>query len=958
MSNYLSKPIQYSNTIDTSAIDLFGKVATMKQQKYDVAVNQIQNTLDQYGSLGSTMREYGKEYLASKLDEVTQVINQSGGRDLSRNGIAKGIQQQIKNVVQDKTVLNEMAMGQKLASFQKEVGKIKDKGDGKYSDLNYNDALQLAGVNEWANDTTGKINKIGNLNYNEYVEVSKLQQERAQKYSKEMSPTQYLGTTQNTDNSHPYDIQKFGQRISTDEIQRHLLASMDEKERSQMQINARASIGKMQDVDFNKYMQDFTVGKTEESKLNLAAMEAQFKGLSPEEQEAKAHIITEAKAGVAANEEKIKAGVYDRNEMYSVYAHKQTRDVASQWDKDIITDLKVDKMSYEMFKDDRDHALKLETLATAKKANNIAEGAALGTATDVIGVTEDKPKSDYALAGAETRSTAAALDQYLLQNDTAYKKLNDAEKWTYRMNLNANDPTITGNNPTYKSLVQDFQSAQKIYAKATNVATTYMEETSENVFNDMIRGKGKSNLNIDNLSATMPLVASILKGNSTKDYKSLPAAQKLGVMAEMTSNILQYDDSLSEDERSQHTKALSSYKSKLKSLNTTESNKVLKGVSESTSSKAVGGFWGNMADGLSSTFGSIIADPVKRAINGAVYLGEAAFNGESTARENLNKKDDELLKGELARDAQLKQSTKYYKDYFGASDSNITEIESRDLQGSNGKSGVDALQQFKEARNLAKIKSEEVLVANKPNLTQGKAFTFSTGDKAQKPVADALRAAVLNSTDKPEIPEGTNDFTIQREGTGFKVGYNKKIKGGSERTSVFIPTLPSNVSGLFSETKNAWKNDPKNKNITLVNRSFKPYTSDEIRNRDVYNASTNLADILSYEQRMVLEVSPESGRFATVSELKDKVKAKQGNDFYTKNITQIDEILNRTYDAMPKVTMDPQNPFWADIKFKKDGQTRVVKKKLIGSVNNDNDFYVQLAGYVYDLKIQEIEALR
>lgn len=953
MSNYLSKPIQYSNTIDTSGIELFGKIATMKQQKYDVAVDQIENTISQYGSLGSSMREYGKEYLAGKLDEVTNLINQSGGRDLSRNGVAKGIQQQIKSVVQDKTVLNEMAMGQKLATFQKEVGKIKDKGDGKYSDLNYNDALQLAGVNEWANDTTGKINKIGNLNYNEYVEVAKLQQERAQKYSKEMAPNQYLGTTQNTENSHPYDIQKFGQRISTDEIQRYLLTSMDEKERTQMQINARASIGKMKDEDFNRYMQEFTVGKTEEAKLNLAAMEAQFKGLTPEQQEAKAHIITEAKAGVAENEQKIKAGVYDRNEMYSVYSHKQTRDVASQWDKDIITDLKVDKMSYEMFKDDRDYALKLETLATAKKANTIAEGTTLGTATDVIGTTEDKPKSDYTLAGAETRSTAAALDQYLIQNDPAYKDMDNAQKWTYRLNLKAEDPTVAGNNPTYKSLVQNFQSAQKIYAKATNAATTYLEETSSNVFDNLLKGKGKSDLNLNNLGETMPLVAGILKG-TTKNFNSLTQAQKLGVMAEMSANLLQYDTSMNEDDRSQHVKALTGYKAKLKGLNTTQSNQVLRAISGSTDTKAL-----TFTNDITTLGGGIVdrfARGAASAVYGAAYRFDQVFNpntAESNKKERLNYIEDKSKSIQEAKDFNRKFRTDM--NPFSGEDRNLTELEARDVGGSKP---VDVLQQFKEARNLAKIKSEEVLTANKPNLVQGKAFTFSTGDKAQKPVADALRAAVINSSDKPEIPEGTNDFTIQREGTGFKVGYNKKVKGGSERTSVFIPTLPSAVSGVFSETQNAWKNDPKNKNITLVNRSFKPYTSDEIRNRDIYNASNNLADVLSYEQRMLLEVKPETGRFATVSELKDKIIAEQGKDFYTKNIAQIDEILNRTYDATPKVTMDPQNPFWADIKFKKEGQTRVIKKKLIGTVNNDNDFYVQLAGYVYDLKIEEIKALR
>ena len=40
MSNYLTKDINYGQPIDSSAVDLLGKIATLKQQKYDA--NQIE----------------------------------------------------------------------------------------------------------------------------------------------------------------------------------------------------------------------------------------------------------------------------------------------------------------------------------------------------------------------------------------------------------------------------------------------------------------------------------------------------------------------------------------------------------------------------------------------------------------------------------------------------------------------------------------------------------------------------------------------------------------------------------------------------------------------------------------------------------------------------------------------------------------------------------------------------
>src|SRR5690349_16782609 len=114
MSNYLSRELQYGTTISTDVTDILFKVAMAKEEKYNVAQNAIQNTVDQYGALAQNLRQKGKEYLAGKLDAVTQLVNNSGDRDLSKSGVARAINSQIKNIVQDPTVLNEINQSQKI----------------------------------------------------------------------------------------------------------------------------------------------------------------------------------------------------------------------------------------------------------------------------------------------------------------------------------------------------------------------------------------------------------------------------------------------------------------------------------------------------------------------------------------------------------------------------------------------------------------------------------------------------------------------------------------------------------------------------------------------------------------------------------------------------------------------------------------------------------------------------
>ena len=66
----------------------------------------------------------------------------------------------VQNAVQNKAIYD---------NFNAEVSKIKEKNPEKYSDVNYQDALEQGGVQDYLQ---GKVKKLGSLRYNDYVNVS------------------------------------------------------------------------------------------------------------------------------------------------------------------------------------------------------------------------------------------------------------------------------------------------------------------------------------------------------------------------------------------------------------------------------------------------------------------------------------------------------------------------------------------------------------------------------------------------------------------------------------------------------------------------------------------------------------------------------------------------------------------------------------------------------------------
>lgn len=898
MSNYLSRPLVYSDTLDTSAVDLFGKISTLKQQKFDSSQAQIQNTIDQYGAMAQGLRDKGKEYLAGKLQAVTQMVNSSGqNRDLSKSGVARAINSQITSIVRDPILINEITQSQKIQSFNKEVGNLKQKSPDKYDDGNYQDALNLAGVQKFMN---GEIDSVGNLVYHDYINIPELLNKNAQAYSDKAGKEQYLGTDRMGDSAHPYDVHRFGVRVSTQDIQSHLINSLDAKSIAQMQINARQTIGS----NALPYMTEQLSDENAELQSILTKGQADLKSMTAEQAAQYAPQIDALKARIESNNDKIKLGTFSENDIYNAYANRLTRNIAGEYDKDIITKFDTDKMAYEMAKDDRDYALEVEKFnyqkqSDALKAQQEADKqtrSTFGTPTDVVQTYSDKEESGFTAIRQQTHRSAAALDAYLLSTDPSYRDMNAQERWNYKLNLDAENPKIKGNTAEYRNLVEDFQTYQGQYANIVGTASNGIKSTTTNVFNQMLAGKNSSDLNVRNLASSMPLTAAMLSRGDIASFNNLSPAQKLGVMAEFASSNLQFNDSLEGDVRTAYEKSVVDLKSKLSSLKTTDSKIVLDTINRSTDTTPSSGIITGTQFGLLLNWGRLLS-----------------------------------------------------------TDSNVTEIQARDLRGELG-----AKEQFDiENQRLNRVIQDKSAVYTK-NLSNNKAYSFTTENKEQAPIAQALEAAILNSSDAPSIPVSNNTYTVQREGAGWRISYNKDAeKKGKERASVYVATLPESVSGAFNLTAQDWKNSPLNPTIKLNPQVFNPETNPVKRNAEVKNISENLTDILSQQQIALLQTDPSKSPFKTTIEFGEQIRQERGNEFWQRNQEVINNILNTQYVATPKVTADPLNPFWVDIHYTDpvSGRQVVSSQPLQGREKNNSSFYLQYATMIYNLKENAINNL-
>lgn len=259
MSSYLSTPYEMSVPQESVNVQLVGTVLNKLQNKYDTNKALIDQTLEKYKSLRG-ISDADNEYIAARVAQAESAVKnfaQTNG-DLSRSSNRDSMMSAMRGVYEDPLVKNAVQQRVKLENYETEVARLKDKNDGRYSDVNYQYGLYKAGLQDYKE---GKTKGLGSLNYSNNIDISKTYLEKLEtvKKLKGERSVEYLSK----DGTTKYTRQIKG--MTDSEIRKYVGTLMTAEENHQLKINGWAKFG-ANEVEaremYSKYT-DLTLEQTE-----------------------------------------------------------------------------------------------------------------------------------------------------------------------------------------------------------------------------------------------------------------------------------------------------------------------------------------------------------------------------------------------------------------------------------------------------------------------------------------------------------------------------------------------------------------------------------------------------------------------------------------------------------------------------------------------------------------------
>ena len=158
MASSYSIQHNYDQPLYTPDFQLITTALTMKTEKLNLNRQKLQNLRDQFGAL-DVMKDVDANYLENRLQQVTELTNQYAGGDLSDDGLARSLQANLSQVIDD-NVKNAVLSTKLRRAENAEWDKMKVDKQELYSDLNRAYASQNAQV--WAaNEQVGAVYKGG-----------------------------------------------------------------------------------------------------------------------------------------------------------------------------------------------------------------------------------------------------------------------------------------------------------------------------------------------------------------------------------------------------------------------------------------------------------------------------------------------------------------------------------------------------------------------------------------------------------------------------------------------------------------------------------------------------------------------------------------------------------------------------------------------------------------------------
>jgi hypothetical protein len=947
MSSYLSSEYRIQQPVSPGDINLDMKILSTMQGQYDTNKAKIDQTLAVYNNQLRGLRAEDNEYIANRLNEVDSVIEQYKKKNgnLAYNSTTDTILSTVKSLMDDPIIKDAVKNKAYFDNYEKQVQELKKKSPEKYSDINYQDELEQKGYYKYLK---GEVKSIGNLQYKEYTNVQKDLNDAVGKWAKDNG----YQTKINSINKGLYYENVKSEVLTKDEIVNYIDTLVDPKTKAQMDINARASYGRMDDESFNKVARLNYEQENKKDANTTAELKAMLKTTVTKEQEAAINErITTLESRSKERTDKISSGKYDRNDQYKFYKDALYGGIAEAYDRDNIIDIDYNTVELDIAKFKFDMEYKTEDLKLKKEANRLKEeenkitaGASDGTAIPVIPEEGEAPKSNISLVKTAFTQSEAELKSILASEDPQYRELKSLEERNkYVRTLMSTGGTINvGGTKTPLSsnilvAINNHKNNYQAYSAYVNTAKKGLDSIAQNQYDDMAGAKG---LDLNNLSSSMPFTAEFLK--SKRAFKNLRPEEQEMVRYERALNQIQFDDNLEDDDK----EATKTYLNHIKTRNS--GNKWFQeGVKKLGDAEEVGGFWSNVGNTL-GLVGNILPMGYMTLKRNLDYLPNKWIGGAKYADENY---DEQLKTGKEFRNWNVSASDKIGKfvgDYFNPSeDTNITEVD----RASDTKSGRDLSQTYRKTIQDAVINSNKELGKFLPTIPEKQTFSFSTEDKAQK--AMAVQLGQLVQKHGGDVPDkGENNFNLEyfAQNNAFKITYLDK--DGEAKTTDFIDKalVPKNIVNKYQTSLSNWSTDLKNPKAVIPSMTYvRPASREDGEKALQIMAETNPGVFSDQELYMLMD----SPMFQTPSITYEKI--------YEKNPTikgdkekeaKVDSLMNSTIRTRTRrydeSTFQIQNIF-----VDKNGREIATSKwESIGRYDPQNNLKIQLMKIAADFDTQ------
>lgn len=185
MASYLSTPDtpqEYQSPIN---LNLLNQALSVNQGKYDNGLQTYQNNLAQLKIQENLLlRDEDKQRFSQNVQGLIDEVNKAGKINWAKSGITNKINAYTNLAIDDYT-LDHIGIAQTIRNFDAEMKKKREKNDGTYSDTNYAFAQEQAGIQQYLQgvDAQGnKVDKIGTLQYTNYIDVNKSALEKAKAF--------------------------------------------------------------------------------------------------------------------------------------------------------------------------------------------------------------------------------------------------------------------------------------------------------------------------------------------------------------------------------------------------------------------------------------------------------------------------------------------------------------------------------------------------------------------------------------------------------------------------------------------------------------------------------------------------------------------------------------------------------------------------------------------------------